>query len=178
MWNHDNKEYFLSDLKMPSAPHQPFCPQGTDNWWYAIPCYCHTVHDAEHNDTDPSHHCSEQCNYPQTYMLLYTSMYLREWWQYKQSLYEISFFRSQSIVCESKDFKVGSIITMPQIAYAQYPFKSSLPGQNGRHFTGDIFRCIIVNEKFCIFITISLKFVPKGPIDNNPALVQIMAWLI
>ena len=26
------------------------------------------------------------------------------------------------------------------------------------------------------FIKISLKFVPKGPIDKNPALVQIMAW--
>ena len=25
-------------------------------------------------------------------------------------------------------------------------------------------------------IRITLKFVPKGPIDNNPALVQIMAW--
>ena len=28
----------------------------------------------------------------------------------------------------------------------------------------------------CIFIHISLKFVPKGPIDNNSSLVQIMAW--
>ena len=27
-----------------------------------------------------------------------------------------------------------------------------------------------------ISIKISLKFVPKGPIDNIPALVQIMAW--
>ena len=34
----------------------------------------------------------------------------------------------------------------------------------------DIFKCIFVNEKFCILIQISLKFVPKGPIDNNPAL--------
>ena len=33
-----------------------------------------------------------------------------------------------------------------------------------------------MNEKFCILIKISLKFVPKGPTDNNPALVQIMAW--
>ena len=28
---------------------------------------------------------------------------------------------------------------------------------------------------FCIFIKISLMFVPKGPIENNPTLVQIMA---
>ena len=51
------------------------------------------------------------------------------------------------------------------------------PGQNGRHFADDIFRCIFMDEKSCILITISLKFVPNGPIDNNPALVQIMAWL-
>ena len=35
----------------------------------------------------------------------------------------------------------------------------------------DIFKCIFVNENFSILIKISLKFVPKGPIDNNPALV-------
>ena len=34
----------------------------------------------------------------------------------------------------------------------------------------NIFRCICVNE-FGILIEISPKFVPKGPIDNNPALV-------
>ena len=38
------------------------------------------------------------------------------------------------------------------------------------------FRCTFVNETFFILTKISLKFVPKGPIDNNPALVQIMAW--
>ena len=31
-----------------------------------------------------------------------------------------------------------------------------------------IFRCIFVNEKFCIFIRISLNFVPKGLINNSP----------
>ena len=50
------------------------------------------------------------------------------------------------------------------------------PGQNGRHFTDDVFRCIFVNEKFCISSKISLKFICGGPIDNNPALIQIMAW--
>ena len=33
-----------------------------------------------------------------------------------------------------------------------------------------------MNENFFILIKISLKFVPKGPIGNNPAQVQIMAW--
>ena len=44
-------------------------------------------------------------------------------------------------------------------------------GQNGRHFSNDIFICIFINEKFCILIRISLKFVPKGPVDNKSALV-------
>ena len=39
-----------------------------------------------------------------------------------------------------------------------------------------IFKCIFLNENVRISIKMSLKFVPKGPIDNMPALVQIMAW--
>ena len=42
-------------------------------------------------------------------------------------------------------------------------------------FEEDIFRCIFVNEKFCILIKISPKSVPKGPNNNNPVLVKIMA---
>ena len=33
-----------------------------------------------------------------------------------------------------------------------------------------------LNENIRISIKISLKFLPKGPINNNSALVQIMAW--
>ena len=40
-------------------------------------------------------------------------------------------------------------------------------GQNGRLFTGDILRCMFLNANLCILMEISLKFVPKGPIDNN-----------
>ena len=40
----------------------------------------------------------------------------------------------------------------------------------------DIFKCIFMNEKLHILIPISLKFVPKGPIDNKSALAQVMAW--
>ena len=39
---------------------------------------------------------------------------------------------------------------------------SSSPGQNGRHFKDDIFRCMFVNDKFYILIQILLKFVPEG----------------
>ena len=50
------------------------------------------------------------------------------------------------------------------------------PNQNGRHFADDILKCIFLNENTWILIEISLKFVPKGSINNIPALVQIMAW--
>ena len=50
------------------------------------------------------------------------------------------------------------------------------PRQNGRHFPDDIFQCIFLNENVWILIKIPLKFVPKGPMSNIPALVQIMAW--
>ena len=48
--------------------------------------------------------------------------------------------------------------------------------QNGRHFADCTFKRIFLNENSRIVIKISLKFVPKGPINNIPALVQIMAW--
>ena len=50
------------------------------------------------------------------------------------------------------------------------------PGQNGRHFPDDIFKWIFLNENVWILINISLKFVPKGPINNIPTLVRVMAW--
>ena len=50
------------------------------------------------------------------------------------------------------------------------------PRQNGRHFTDDIFNSIFLNENVLTLIKISPKFVPKGLINNIPALVQIMAW--
>ena len=39
-----------------------------------------------------------------------------------------------------------------------------------------IFSWIFLNENGGILIQITLKFIPKSPIDNKPALVQVMAW--
>ena len=49
------------------------------------------------------------------------------------------------------------------------------PRQSGHHFQDDIFKCIFLNQNAGIWIKISLKFDPKGPINKIPALVQIMA---
>ena len=50
------------------------------------------------------------------------------------------------------------------------------PEQNGRLFADDTFKCIFLKENVRILIEISLKFVPRRSINNNPALVQIMVW--
>ena len=50
------------------------------------------------------------------------------------------------------------------------------PRQNGRLFADDTFKCIFLNQNVWISIKISLNFVPRDPINNIPALVQIMAW--
>ena len=55
-------------------------------------------------------------------------------------------------------------------------FNTLRPRQDGRHFADDIFMCIFFNDNCCILIKFSLKYVHKGPIDNTPALVEIMAW--
>ena len=55
-------------------------------------------------------------------------------------------------------------------------FNTSRPRQNGRHFPDDIFKCIFLNENVWISIRILSKFVPQGPINIIPSLVQIMAW--
>ena len=50
------------------------------------------------------------------------------------------------------------------------------PRQYGWYFADNIFKCIFFNENCCVLIKMSLKYICKGPIDNNPSLVQIMAW--
>ena len=49
------------------------------------------------------------------------------------------------------------------------------PRQKGWHFP-DIFKWIFLNENIWISLNISLKFVPKDPINNITVLVQITTW--
>ena len=65
----------------------------------------------------------------------------------------------------------------PSISQSQHQLFNTLrPRQNCRYFADDIFKCIFLNENVWISLKISLKFIPKGSINNIPALVQIMAW--
>ena len=59
---------------------------------------------------------------------------------------------------------------------SSYCVNTLRPRQYGRHFADDSSKCIFLNENASIWFKISLKFDPKGPNNNIPALVQIMAW--
>ena len=77
------------------------------------------------------------------------------------------------MVCQ---VQLGSIPTSESKLCGRCCINSLRPRQDGRHFADDSFTCIFFNENCCILIKFSLKYVRKGPIDNNRALVQIMAW--
>ena len=71
---------------------------------------------------------------------------------------------SHLILVEPASFKHG--------IFMAYQWINSLrPRQNRRHFADDIFKCILLNENVRISIEVPLNFVPKGPINNFPALV-------
>ena len=85
---------------------------------------------------------------------------------------------NQSALAYHSDIGISRWIMEIDEAYMAILFYNTLrpPRQDGRHFADDIFTCIFFDENCCIFINFSLKYVRKGPIDNNPALVLIMAW--
>ena len=74
---------------------------------------------------------------------------------------------------------LSGTISYPMMHMFMHPFYMSNVNtlrlqQNGCHFPDNIFTCIFLDENVRVSIKISLKFVPKGPISNMPALVQIM----
>ena len=71
--------------------------------------------------------------------------------------------QKQSICCLQMHFKVSLVNILR-------------PRKNGLHFTDDIYICILLSKNIRVSIKVSLKFIPKGPIDNMSGLVQIMAW--
>ena len=81
--------------------------------------------------------------------------------------------------------RFAPLIRSPQPVHSYSPYLSESatwfinklrPKPNEQYFADDIFKRIFFNENIWIPIKISLKFVPKGPINNIPSLVQIMAW--
>ena len=69
---------------------------------------------------------------------------------------------------------MDNLLTHIYVTWPQW-VNSLRPIPNRRHFAYDIFKCISENENWWIPIKISLKFVLNGPINYNPALVQVKA---
>ena len=92
-----------------------------------------------------------------------------------KDVYDAIFHFSEVRCCMHLDISIvgcGSI----RMSHVLLMFNTLRPRQNGRHFADNTFKRIFVNENARIAIKISLRFVAKGPINNIPALVQIMAW--
>ena len=77
--------------------------------------------------------------------------------------------------CQMKYLQVHSYVPFHSVGSGQ-KINTLRPRQNGRHLPDDIFKWIFLNENVWISTKIPLMFVPKGLINNIPALVQIMAW--
>ena len=77
---------------------------------------------------------------------------------------------------EYKTFQENASENVPVFLLTPQWVDTLRPRQNGRHFADEAFKRIFLNEYVRISIKISLKFVARGPINNIPALVQIMAW--
>ena len=69
----------------------------------------------------------------------------------------------------------GNLVLAESCVFCCLRINSLRPRQNRRHFANDVFKCNFLNENVWIPIKNSLKFVPKCPINNLPALIQIMA---
>ena len=85
--------------------------------------------------------------------------------------FRVKSYERQNVISRHND-EQGQIPFLYDTSTWETYTNASLTWQNGRHFADDVFRCIFVAEKFCILIKISLKCVPKSPIDHNPALLR------
>ena len=104
--------------------------------------------------------------------------YLSQWWLIFNLILST---KIQNVVSKIGD---GFVSMHPSYYYGWIRVNASIvkwfntlrPGQNWYDFEDDIFKCIFLKDNVWIPIEISRKFVPKRPINNIQALVQIMAW--
>ena len=68
-------------------------------------------------------------------------------------------------------YVTGECSAVSEFYYTHLP-----SGQNGRCIADDILKCVFLNENVWISIKIHWIFVPKDLVDNNPALIRILAW--
>ena len=82
-----------------------------------------------------------------------------DFWPSHRRIFKTSLYYKTRLILETRRY-ISSMKIEFHLWYENYR----------RHFQ------IYLNESVWIPIPISLKFVPKGPIDYNSALVQVVAW--
>ena len=76
--------------------------------------------------------------------------------------------RQQAIIWNNDGIVYGYLIRHTALTYLPLDKMATI-------LVDDIFKCILFYEDEIIQIQISMKFIPESPIDNKPALVQVMA---
>ena len=108
-----------------------------------------------------------------------TSHYLSQY-ELSRSLPAYDVTRPQWVIHKRTSLVASMTFYMPRsiLLMSLLPGKETYPRprQNGCHFADDSFKYIFLNGNAWIVIRISLKFIPKGQINNFPALVEIMVW--
>ena len=91
---------------------------------------------------------------------------------------DLSYILLKSFILNSTKSPLIDPIKQNENIYHRVHFNSVntlRPKQNGHYLADDTFKHIFLNKNVRILIKISLKFISKGPINNIPALVQMMA---
>ena len=105
----------------------------------------------------------------------YTEVNVSRWRVIKFFIELIAHFRWFLVVTTDANGNHHQRTNLP-VCFQNPALNTLRPRQNGPHFADDIFKCIFLNENVWILLKISLKFVPKVPINYIPALVLIMPW--
>ena len=128
------------------------------------------------NDTMPC--ICQYCNVHTIHILTYqffahsASNSVYPWNYANGSRFFVSWFNGERVYRYRHVYIIGTeiLIRMPGDNYHIEAETKLVP------FPNDIFKSIFLKGNVWISIKISQKFVPKGPINNIPALVQIMVW--
>ena len=97
-----------------------------------------------------------------------------------KSIASVNYVFTGKVLLATAPFKMDRSFTLHDgrsiMGRSNFIVNTLRPRQDGCHFADDTLERIFLNGNVVISIKISLKFAPKGPINNIPALVQIVAW--
>ena len=108
----------------------------------------------------------------QCILVLYVQLTVNQHW-----LVQDSYSKQVSRITWTNDDQVDCCIYVSPGLFQKWllSLNTLRPRQNGCHVTDNIFKCIFLNGNVWIPIEFSLKFVPKGPINNIPS---FQWWLV